>query len=107
MSFVYHSGITKQHPNAFVIAVGGILFEIDEFKEGAEFRQRMDRGTITKITDDSFVANFEDGFSIKYPLPYEIYKSNGHLEMSDEFMYLYGFWKRQKTKRKTEQLTLY
>lgn len=102
MTFINHSNISLKHPDAFVISAGGILFEIEKFEVGAEFRQGFYKGKIQRIESESFTAKYDAGFSITYPLPFEI-TALKHLNLTDETMYKYGFWKR---KRRSEYIQM-
>lgn len=104
MIFINSPDVACKHPNSYVIASGGILFEIDKFEENAEFRQNLTKGKIVNITVNSFDAKFDDGYTITYPLPFKI-TEHKNLSLSEEDMYLYGFWKRAK-KQRLVQLSL-
>lgn len=113
MSFINSPQEQLKHPNAFIIASGGILFEVDEFKEGTELRNHFSKGIIKEIAEVYFIVQW-DIYSIKYPLPYKFIEY-GHLGLTQDDMYLYDFEERpldveinKKSKHpKNEQMNLF
>lgn len=113
MSFINSPQEQLNHPNAFIIESGGILFEVDEFKKGAELRNHFSKGKIKEIAENHFIVQW-DIYSIKYPLPYKFIEY-GHLGLTQDDMYLYGFKERplnierEKKSRhaKNEQMNLF